>query len=162
MSDVTMHFSPPLEFIIRQQGTFRRALEDMTGLWRRFVPIISAMERRWFESHGDGAWPELAPATVKQKAARGFTADPLRTDDRPESLYQTLIDPQKAARVEAHALIWETTVPYAGYHQDGGSIPGRPPQRQVIPDPLPLADRRLLEAATVSWINEAAAQAFRR
>lgn len=157
---VEMVFRPPLDFIVRQQGAFRRALEDLSGLWRRFLPILEAMELDWFTSQGQGAWPPLAESTLRQKAARGYSLQPLITDGRPSSLQATLTDPNRAATIEPEMLIWGTGVPYAHFHQDGGSVEGRPPQRQVIPDPLPLVHRRQLEAATVSWINEAAALAF--
>jgi len=157
-----MTFTPPLKFVERQQGRFREVLEDLTGLWARFIPIVEAMELSWFESEGQGAWPPLAESTLRQKAAKGFSLAPLRTDDRAESLYRTLVDPQQAAQIGPRSLTWGTSVPYAGYHQDGGEIAGRPPQRQVIPDPLPLENRRQLEAATVSWLNEQAAIAFGR
>jgi hypothetical protein len=157
-----MVFRPPLEFIVRQQGRFRRALEDLSGLWRRFLPILSAMETDWFESHGEGAWPPLAESTLRSKAAKGYSLEPLITDERDDSLHQTLIDPNRAARIEPGMLIWETEVPYAHFHQDGGEVEGRPPKRQVIPDPLPLQHRRQIESATVSWLNEEAAIAFGR
>lgn len=155
-----MVFRPPLEFIIRQQGAFRRALEDLSGLWRRFIPIIEGMEAEWFATQGEGAWPPLAESTKARKLAAGLSLLPLITDERPDSLHQTLLDPNRAARVEPQMLVWETVVPYAHFHQDGGAVAGRPPQRQVIPDPLPLQHRRRLEAATVSWLNEQAALAF--
>lgn len=159
---VTMTLQPPIEFIVRQQGAFRMLLSDLSGLWRRFIPIVAEMERGWFESHGQGAWPDLAESTLRQKRAHGHSLEPLRTDDRQGSLYDTLVDPQLAAEIEGDRLVWSTGVPYAHFHQDGGTVPGRPPQRQVIPDPLPLADRRRLESATVAWINDAAARAFGR
>ena len=162
MADVNMVFQPPLAFIARQQGHFRMLLGDLTGLWRRFIPLLSQMERRWFESHGEGAWPELAESTLERKRAAGFTLEPLRTDDRQGSLYDTLIDPGLAAAEGPNSLVWGTGVPYAHWHQDGGTVPGRPPKRQVIPDPLPVEYRRQFEAATVSWLNEAAAAAFGR
>lgn len=161
MSDVVMSFSPPLDFIARQQGTFRRALEDFSGLWRRFIPIIEAMEADWFATQGDGQWPPLAESTKARKIAAGFSLLPLITDERPDSLHQSLLDPNRAARIEPEMLIWETLVPYAHFHQDGGEVDGRPPQRQVIPDPLPVEHRRRIESATVSWLNEQAALAFR-
>lgn len=161
MGEVTLTFQPPLTFIAAQQGRFRQLLEDLSGLWERFIPLVSQMEKDWFESQGDGAWPDLAESTLRQKAARGYMADPLRTDDRRGSLYDTLIDPQLAADIGPRSLVWSTVVPYAGYHQDGGTVPGRPPKRQVIPDPLPVEDRRRFEQATVSWLNELAARAFR-
>lgn len=157
---VRMEFQPPLAFIERQQGDFRRRLQNLLPLWQRFIPIISRLERAWFESHGAGAWPELAESTLERKRAHGFSLEPLRTDDRQGSLYDTLVDPQLAADVGERQLVWSTGVPYAGFHQDGGSVPGRPPQRQVIPDPLPVEYRRQLEQATVSWINEQAAAAY--
>lgn len=162
MTEISVVFQPPLEFIGRQQGAFRRSLEDFSGLWRRFTPIVAEMERRWFDSHGNGGWPALAESTLERKAAEGLSLEPLRTDDRPGSLYDTLTDPQLAAEPGPTRFVWSTGVPYAHWHQDGGTVPGRPPQRQVIPDPLPLADRRVLEAATVGWINEQAAAAFGR
>lgn len=160
MADVQIVFRPPLDFVARQHGAFRRQLEDLTGLWRRFIPLVAAMEAQWFASHGDGAWPPLAESTVKRKQARGLSLEPLRSDDRQGSLYDTLVDPQLAAVETAHSLIWSTGVPYAHWHQDGGSMAGRPPKRQVIPDPLPVEHRRQFEVATVSWVNEAAAAAF--
>jgi hypothetical protein len=162
MPAVRLEFQPPLAFIERQHGAFRAILEDLTGLWARFIPLLSQMERRWFESHGEGAWPELAESTLERKRAQGFSLEPLRTDDRQGSLYDTLTDPQLAAAAGPHTLVWSTGVPYAHFHQDGGSTPGRPPQRQVIPDPLPVEYRRQFEQATVSWLNEAAAAAFGR
>jgi hypothetical protein len=160
VSSVELVFQPPLAFVERQYGAFRRQLEDLTGLWRRFIPLVTAMEEAWFASHGDGAWPPLADSTLRSKTARGLSLEPLRTDDRQGSLYDTLIDPQLAAEVNPGSLVWSTGVPYAHFHQDGGSVAGRPPKRQVIPDPLPLEWRRQFESATVSWVNEAAALAF--
>jgi hypothetical protein len=160
VSAVELVFRPPLAFIERQHGAFRRQLEDLTGLWRRFIPLIVGMEEAWFASHGEGVWPPLAQSTLDRKRARGYSEEPLRTDDRQGSLYNTLIDPQLAADINPGFLVWSTGVPYAHFHQDGGTVPGRPPRRQVIPDPLPLNWRRQFEAATVSWLNEAAAIAF--
>lgn len=160
MSTVRIEFRPPLAFIERQQGHFRRLLEDLHPLWDRFLPVIAAFERDWFESHGKGAWPALADSTLDRKRAAGYTLEPLRTDDRQGSLYDTLTDPQLAAEVGRTRMEWSTGVPYAGYHQEGGAVAGRPPKRQVIPDPLPVEYRRQLEHATVSWINQAAADAF--
>jgi hypothetical protein len=159
---VTMTFQPPLEFIQAQQGLFRHLLEDLTSLWARFVPLIADMERRWFDSQGEGGWPPLAEATLERKRAEGFSALPLRTDDRQGSLYDTLVDPGLAAEPFGDRLVWSTGVPYAHWHQDGGSVAGRPPRRQVIPDPLPVEYRRQFEQATVSWLNEQAALAFGR
>lgn len=161
-STVRLVFSPPLEFIERQHGAFRRELDNLAGLWERIIPVMVEVERDWFDTHGQGAWPDLAEATLERKQAAGFSPEPLRTDDRQGSLYDTLTDPQLAADAGARELVWSTGVPYAHWHQDGGTVEGRPPQRQVIPDPMPVSYRRQFEQAMVSWLNAAAAAAFGR
>jgi phage gpG-like protein len=149
---VTVAFDPPVEFILRQTGAFRRSLENLEPLWARVAPLMAEIEERWFDTGGDGSWPPLAESTLAQKARRGFPADPLvATGDLKDSL----VDPARAGNVGPGYLAWETDVAYAGYHQDP-STPGRPPQRQVIPDPFPVEDRRKIETAIVTWVNFAA------
>ena len=57
-------------------------------------------------------------------------------------------------------MSWGTDVPYAHFHQDGGSVAGRPPQRKVLD--IRVEDRRKLEAAMVTWINGVSRLTFGR
>jgi phage gpG-like protein len=148
---VSLHFEPPIEFILQQSGAFRRKLDDLTTLWDLFKPIMSQQEENIFDSYDWGAWPALADSTRA------------RRDDQPilvqtSALKQSLIDPGQAATTGPKQMIWGTDVAYAEYHQDGGSTPGRPPQRKVID--VRVEDRQEFEAAMVGWINAAAAETW--
>lgn len=153
---VELRFVPPLSFIAKQAGAFGRQLRDLRPLWERFEPVMSEIERRQFDTQGDGAWPALSDSTLRQKAARGWPADTLvRTGD----LKASLTDPGRAFTKGAMSAEWSTPVPYAGYHQDGTT---KMPQRQVIPDPIRAEDRRKFEREMVRWIDEVSARTFGR
>lgn len=149
---------PPLEFILRQSGAFRRALLVLTPLWERFEREMSAIEAERFDSEGYGEWPPLAESTIRDRARRGFAAGPIL--QRTRNLRDSLVDPARASRTTPRTMTWGTDVDYAIFHQDGGSIPGRPPQRTVLD--LRVQDRRRLETQMVSWVNEIAARTWGR
>lgn len=181
---VNLRLSPPIEFIERQTGVFRERLRDLTPLWRRFSRTMAAIERDRFASEGGGEWPPLAASTLLEKERLGFPAFPLI---RTGELYQSLTDPSRAAAFSAQEMTYGTDVPYARYHQDGGTVTRRTtrvdygagpgvgvragaqvavsqesvwhlPQRKVID--ITVADRRRLEVDMVTYINEAARVAF--
>lgn len=165
---VTVVLDPPIEFILRQTGRFRQQLMQLDGLWERLIPLVAGMEREQFETHAHGAWPPLAESTIRDRS-RGGTEGSVYYDIlvRTGRLRDSLIDPAAAARTTERALIWETSVPYARFHQqspddDYGFVAGRPPKRQVIPDPIPVDTRRRFETETVRWINDVAAGTFGR
>lgn len=149
---VELHLSPPVGFILRQSGSFRRALMDLQPLWERFKVVMSQVEQERFDSEGHGQWQPLAASTIRERVALGFGEGPIL--QRTRTLADSLIDPNRAARTGPRQMTYGTDVPYAHYHQDGGSIPGRPPQRPILD--IRLEDRRALEAAQVGWINEVA------
>jgi hypothetical protein len=153
---VTMHMEPPADFILRQTGLFQKALLDLEPLWKEIEPVMAAIEERQFDTQGDGQWPALADSTIAEKERLGFPNDPLiRSGDLKESL----VNPDLAMRTGVMRAEWASDIPYAGYHQDGTV---KMPQRQVIPDPLKVDDRRKLEAAMVTYINIAARETFGR
>ena len=158
MADVRMVLSPPLPFILRQSASFRRALLNLEPLWDRFKHVMSDIEQARFDSQGHGEWPALAPSTVEQRLRLGFGAGPIlhRTGD----LRDSLVDPNRAAQTGPRHMIWGTSVPYAHWHQDGGSVPGRPPQRVILD--LRTEDRRRLEREQVRWIDQVAARTWGR
>lgn len=153
---VSIDLSPPLEFIESQMGEFQRELLDFTGLWERFADTIEEVEHERFVTEGFGEWPPLAPSTVREKTRLGFPLTPLV---RHGNLERSLTKREEAMRLTPQSMSWGTDVEYAHYHQDGGSTPGRPPQRKVLD--IRVEDRRRLEASMVSWINEVAARTLR-
>jgi phage gpG-like protein len=156
---VTIEMRPPLEFILRQSGAFRRKLSDLASLWERFKPIMGELERDWFDSRGRGSWPPLSEYTLREKEALGYPLDPLV---RTGNLRDSLVDPQRAMHAARDTAWYGTDVAYARWHQTGGFVPGRPPMRQVIPDPFPVETRRRLEQEMVAWIDQAAAETWGR
>lgn len=152
---VTIQLVPPIQFILRQTGAFQRALFDFSGLFEAFKPVMAEIEQEQFSSHGHGAWPELAESTLRYKKGDGILRE-------TNTLYDSLVDPNVAMRVGARSAEYGTSVDYAHWHQTGGTTPGRPPQRQVIPDPLPAGMRQRLEVVMIRWINEIAARTVGR
>lgn len=153
---VKLVLNPPVEFILRQSGAFQAALVmEMDKLFEAFKPVMGALESEWFDSNGHGEWPELAPSTVARKGHATILVD---TGD----LRASLVDPGRAMQIHGTSAEYGTDVEYAHWHQDGGYVAGRPPQRQVIPDPLPVETRRLLEREMVKWVDVLSAKTWGR
>lgn len=150
---VEMRLEPPVSFILRQSGRFRHELENLVPLWMRFESVLDQIEEEQFDTHGHGAWPGLAESTLEQKSRHGYPLDPLvRTGALKESFH--------ALALGAQQFVYGTDVPYAHWHQDGGYVAGRPPQRKVID--ITVDQRRRLEVEMVGYVNVAAAETFGR
>lgn len=153
---IKLIINPPVEFILKQSGAFQRALvSEMDRMYETFKPVLGAMEQEWFASNGQGTWPPLADSTVARKGHSTILVD---TGD----LKASITDPGRAMQIHGVEAEYGTDVEYAIYHQDGGYVAGRPPQRQVIPDPLPVDTRRELERLMVAWIDLLAAKTWGR
>jgi phage gpG-like protein len=139
-------FNPPVEFINKQIGGFRRKLEDLIPLWTMFKPEMERIEAERFDAEGYG-WAPLAPATLEDRARQGFPPGPIL--HRTGELRDSLVNPARAADMTPDTLTWGSDVEYAGYHQDGTP---RMPQRKVID--IRVEDRRALERQMIRWINE--------
>lgn len=151
---VSIRLEPPISFIARQSGAFRRELENLTPLWDRFEVELSAIETERFDTRGYGEWPALAASTLAQKAAHGFPLDPLI---RTGTLRDSLTNPMQAGTKGPQQFVWGTSVPYAKYHQDGTD---KMPQRKVLE--IRTEDRRRLEHEMVSWLNQVSARTWGR
>lgn len=128
-----------LQFAIRA-GRF----EDYTPVLRGSVlTTLKRMEALQFDTEGSvfgGAWPPLAPSTIREKARLGYGGFPMlvRTTQLRKSLAGFGKNGWSILQVTPFALTFGTRVPYAEYHQQpDGATGGHLPQRQVIPDPLP-------------------------
>lgn len=155
-------------------GALVAQLGDMDGLWARYAEIMAATEAEWFASNGDGLWPPLAEDTLRDKLRDGWPPDTLI---RTGALRDSLIDPGQAMDISQgrstlgtfteSAMTWGTSVTdergreYAHFHQhtaEGSMIPvdygDRPPERQVIPWPLPPEVEAEMFAADESWLED--------
>lgn len=153
---VSLVINPPVEFILKQSGAFQRALvTEMDAMYEMFKPVLGEMEAEQWASNGHGEWPPLAPSTVARKGHSTILVD-------TGALRASLVDPGSAMRIMGVDAEYGTNIGYAFYHQDGGYVAGRPPQRQVIPDPIDVSIRRQLETLMVRWIDLLAAKTWGR
>ncbi len=144
MGDVTVTLQPPLSFILRQTGRFRSQLQDMRELWERIKPVMSQIEEDRWATGGYGEWPS-------GPAYHGLV--------RTGALRASLVDPGQAAQEGPQHLTWGTDVAYAGFHQFGGWVPGRPPRRVILE--LRAEDRQgRIEPEIVRWLNDVAARTW--
>ena len=100
------------------------------------APVLAAilgdmrrLEIELFETEGRGEWPELAQTTLERKAQQGYPSKILQAT---EALYDSLSGGLGAAghveRITESEIVYGTTDPKAGFHQEGTSqMPARPP-----------------------------------
>lgn len=86
-------------------------------------------------SEEDGTWKPLAPSTVKQHAAIGDSPPHILhlTGDLEDSLQRSHED--HVLEITDNSVIEGTNNEYAHFHQTGGDVAGRPPQRTVYVPP---------------------------
>lgn len=114
--------------------------------------IMDWEETRFLEfSEGNGDWPDLAPSTKLRRAykqgyrrGRHPRGEPTALEKASNMFFPILRDteallesvpvggPDNEIVIEADGVTSQSTIPYGHYHQEGGSIAGRPPQREFI------------------------------
>jgi hypothetical protein len=172
-----MGFEVEVAGVVETRERLRKLVDelgDMEDLWAKYAEVMSAGEAEWFASNGEGAWPPLAHDTVREKERGGW---PPETLVRTGALVESLTDPGQAMSVSqgrstlgtftSSEMVWGTSVAddrgreYAHYHQhteEGSMIDhdygGRPPLRQVIPQPLPAAWQSAMLDADDAWVRE--------
>lgn len=150
-------------------------LDDFSSLWEDYALTMVQTEEEWFASDGGGTWPPLAPSTVRDKVRHGFPVDTLI---REGDLLASLTNPGVAMLIgqgrstlgtfTAKTMSWGTDVKdergreYAHFHQGVDGVTGEPhdygtnpPERQVIPWPLPAHTQASLEEANQRFVSEA-------
>lgn len=151
------------------------SLDDMGRLWGDIAAVMVSTEEEWFASTGQGSWPPLARTTVREKLRMGAPPDPLI---RTGALFESLTDPAQAMQIgqgrstlgtfTGNAMTWGTSVTdergreYAHYHQHSHDVTGepldyglRPPERQVIPWPLPITTKEGIQQAANDFVDDA-------
>ena len=115
--------------------------DDLRPVWDELADRFVGLERRQFATeglYGSGGWAPLSPryAAWKARAYPGKTI--LR---RTDALYESLTDRPLGVEVfEPGRMVIGSDVSYGAYHQLGGEVDGRPPQRRPVE--LPELERR--------------------
>ena len=121
------------------------------GVFDAIRADFHAVEARRFADEGPG-WAPLAPSTVLERQRLGYGGEhPIlhRTGLLSGSL--TSDGPGSVTRVDPDVLFIGTDVPYAHWHQTGGTKPGRPPKRVLVDVDGPTRARWV--ALVASWIG---------
>lgn len=159
----------------RSLRDLRDELDNFESLWADYALVMVQTEEDWFASNGGGTWPPLAPSTVRDKVSHGWPVDTLI---RTGNLLESLTNPGVAMEIgqgrstigtfTRKSMTWGTSVTdergreYAHYHQHSDPVTGEPydygtepPERQVIPWPLPAHTQVQLEAANEAFVAAA-------
>lgn len=147
---VRLELHPPVSFILRQSGAFRRKLLNLGPLWDLFADVMEDVEEEQWSSRGHGQWAPLAASTLAKKTNPDILVE-------SGDLKDSLTDRGRAMDAGPMSMIWGTDVSYAGYHQDGTP---KMPQRMLID--IQLADRRRFEQAQVKFVDQAARETWGR
>ena len=108
---------------------------DMAPAWEAIVKSFHALERERFDQNGPG-WLPLAASTVADRERKGSNPDQILQDT---GLLLASLEGGSGSYVIETPVSVEvgTTVPYAHWHQTGGtrlhaSGAGWPPQRKIV------------------------------
>lgn len=117
--------------LARGFSRFGDSVKDLRGAFREIVKDFRDGEARQFETegaYGSGGWEPLAESTLVHKSQEGF---PMAIMVRTGRLKESLVGKAGGTIEELRPLSLRlgTSVPYAGYHQDGTDAM---PQRRLI------------------------------
>jgi len=122
------------EYIIENQQEFNQSIEDALRKVSDLRPAFSEIardfyisERAIFKLKSRGAYPELAPSTIKTKEAVFGTAYPIlrASGDLERSITKQGAN-ENITLIGKRFLVLGTSVPYGIYHQLGLGVPARP------------------------------------
>lgn len=104
--------------------------------------------------HGLSPWEPLSSEYERRKIADGYGDKPIL--ERDGSMRKALLS-KRAFRISRQELDFDPqyanpNVDYAGWHQGGGYVPGRPPQRTIID--LTVEDEEEIEMIFYDWLDE--------
>ena len=98
------------------------------------VPIVEelrAISARRFDANGPG-WAALAASTVAGKEAKGQDSSKILVATGALRAAMTSAAPGTVTDITPVEIYVGTDIDYAHWHQDGGTIAGRPPQRPLV------------------------------
>lgn len=130
--------------------------DPRSPLRRSFYQTILPSVMARFENEGYGEWEELSKAYEKEKFAAGYGGKPIleRTGDGKRAIYR------QQPHITRDGLSWAPHSDYMHWHQSGGYVAGRPPQRTWLE--LDEDDEDQIEAIFQVWLDELADSNTRR
>jgi phage gpG-like protein len=123
-SDIVIHVEGTAAVVDLMDGLATR-VEDLTPAWQEIHERFVEYEESWFQSEGNGSWPQLSHDYAEWKH-RHFPGEPILV--RTGRLRDTATEPDIFI-AEANRLILGTSDPVAAAHQEGR---GHLPVRKVI------------------------------
>jgi hypothetical protein len=91
MNAITIESVGATEIVLRAKTRAAR-LTDLTPELEAGTELIYEATRQWYDSAGDGTWPQLAESTIQRKASQGF-AEPERILYAEGNLYESATSP---------------------------------------------------------------------
>lgn len=98
--------------------------------FQQIADNLRGYERRLFDTQGVSGgvrWDELAPSTIKAKAARDLDLRVLRATNRLRNSLVLKRSPDHEEVIADDFLLFGSKLDYAGYHQRGRGVPTRKP-----------------------------------
>lgn len=132
-------------------------LKDLRPLMQKAIaPAFDAMERKHWESRGAAfghKWAPLAPSTIASKRSKGTLSKGILQDS--DNLFRAVFRARASdnrLRVVDGRVRFQANVGtrYAIFHQVGTQFM---PDRQVIPDPLPLSFKATIRNIVKEYIR---------
>lgn len=127
MADFEMTFLG--EDLLQQRlSRFADDVKDYRPFWPTAIDHFRINNEEQFETLGQGQWPALSPKYAEWKS-KNYPGMPMM--QRTGRLIESLTGETKDTLVDGNALTLKfgTKVPYAAYHQKGGSLL---PMRKVV------------------------------
>ena len=136
-----LHLDPVNDGALAQTlRQWEKRLADLAPAFAAVYEDFKRIETERFDAEGPG-WTPLAASTIARKLRLGQPETILEATGRLRaSLAQA--GAGSIHRDEGDAFFMGSDVPYAHWHQTGGTTPGRPPQRIAVHIP---------EAGRVRW-----------
>jgi phage gpG-like protein len=134
---------------------------NLKPAFERVHSLFLEIERKQFDTEGrsgSGGWAPLADSTRTRKAARGQDPRILRSTER---LFRSLTEPvfgDHISRITEDEAFFGTKVPYAVFHQQGGSNAARIANKGYGLSPGSLVDKpKASKKVRVARFNQARA-----
>jgi phage gpG-like protein len=120
--------------VTRRFRRYGRHLGTWRSLWRGIGADLARAQRAWWASKGEGSWPPLKPATVREKQRLGYGRRPMLV--RTGELRRAMTQQRRfvAARSGDVLLVQiPPEVAYGRFHQTGAPRANLPRRRVLLP-----------------------------
>jgi hypothetical protein len=120
MTEIIVTSSGATEILVGLDARIAK-LTDMDSLLESATDIVYDATEQWFESAGEGTWPELAESTVTSKATQGYS-DPGKPLYAAGNLFQSVTSPNGPYSFRVHSSTSSISIG-ADWEEGGYQIP---------------------------------------